>query len=199
MEPNKQSNIDRLIDILDRIITLTHGCDTKTSIVLGCLGVFAGGVLSSDNIKSFCRLVNFMVKYSGFLRWMAYIGFSLAALLLIGGFICLVCALISRTEPPKLKEKGLTAVKGLVFFGDIAKNENAEAYYSEVKKTIEISEDEKGNDLRKEYINEIYFCSKICQVKYKYYRCGLFLSAIGVALFFAVALIGIIVNRSAIQ
>lgn len=176
---------EELIEILDRIVTWIDNCDSKSSVILGGLGVIASIFLASDYVSRIVDIVRFMTSYVNI--WKAiylFLFFGSIVALLVGCFF-LIRVLISVTDTKSYKERGVKG-ESLIFFSSIAKNKTLSAYKKKVQKTDNAQFDE-------DVISQIYTCSIICDTKFRNYKTGLLLSLVGFGVFLVIAIVGIIV------
>lgn len=184
MDKNNNFTED-LPSTLDRIIVWINNCDTKTSIVLGGLGVIAGIFLASDYISKIIDIVRFMTSHINVWAVIYLILFFGSIAVLLAGCFFLFRVLISVTDTKSYKERGIKE-ESLIFFSSIAKNKTLSAYKKKVLKTDNAQFDE-------DVISQIYTCSIICDTKFRNYNTGLLLSLVGFGVFLVIAIVGIIV------
>lgn len=176
---------DDFNQILDRNITWIENCDTKTSIILGGIGVVFGVLLASDYVNKIVGIFNHMLCNIGFWSGTYIVISIISVMVLCGGMFFLIRVLLPKKNPALFKEKGVI-VDSLIFFQSIAKNKTFQAYKTKV---LDCTEEKLCEDI----ISQIYICSNICDKKFDNYKKGLILSICGFALFAVMMLIGIIV------
>ena len=176
---------EELIDILDRTIAWIDNCDSKTSIILGGLGVIASIFLASDYVSEIMEIVRFMTSHVN--TWAVIyltLFFGSIAILLAGCFF-LIRVLISVTDTKSYKERGVKE-DSLVFFSSISKNKTLSVYKKKVQKTD-------NTQFEEDVISQIYVCSIICDAKFRNYKTGLLLSIVGFGVFVVIVIVGAIV------
>ena len=179
----KNDYLEDLPSILDRIIVWTDNCDSKTSIILGGLGVIAGIFMASDYVTKIIEIVRFMTSHVNFWAVIYLIMFFGSIAVLLAGCFFLIRVLISVTDTKSYQERGVTE-ESLVFFSSIAKNKTLSAYKKKVQKTDNAQFEE-------DIISQIYICSIICDAKFRNYKTGLLLSLLGFGMFSVTAIVGI--------
>lgn len=181
----KNDYLEDLPSILDRIIVWTDNCDSKTSIILGGLGVIAGIFMASDYVTKIIEIVRFMTSHVNFWAVIYLIMFFGSIAVLLAGCFFLIRVLISVTDTKSYQERGVTE-ESLVFFSSIAKNKTLSAYKKKVQKTDNAQFEE-------DIISQIYICSIICDAKFRNYKTGLLLSLLGFGIFLVTAIVGVII------
>ena len=159
-------SIDDARDTLERIHTLINNCDTKTSIILGIIGVI-GGICLSDSIV--ITLYHYLINNLSTTKCKVF--FIITCMIIAGivfGIYKLISVLYARVKNDSDRSH--------IFFGDIAKYSSENEYK---KSLLKINEPDIIND----YINQIYINSKICDTKYKRYNQGIITVGISLALF----------------
>lgn len=182
----KNDYLEDLPSILDRIIVWTDNCDSKTSIILGGLGVIAGIFMASDYVTKIIEIVRFMTSHVNFWAVIYLIMFFGSIAVLLAGCFFLIRVLISVTDTKSYKDRGVKE-ESLIFFSSIAKNKTLSAY----KKKVQITD---NAQFEEDIISQIYVCSIICDAKFRNYKTGLLLSLLGFGIFSVTAIIGIIVT-----
>lgn len=177
---------EELIEILDRTVTWTDNCDSKTSIILGGLGVIAGIFLASDYVSKINEIIRFMTSHINVWSVIYLVLFYGAIAVLLAGCLFLIRVLISVTDTKSYKDRGVKE-ESLVFFSPIAKNKTLSAYKKKVQKTDNAQFEE-------DIISQIYVCSIICDAKFRNYKTGLLLSLLGFGIFLVTAIVGVIIT-----
>lgn len=175
-------DIEEAKSILDRIIGFVNSCDNKIAIALGIYGVVVAVVFTDGSISSIKTIISEALKSNNIMYLIIFAFISFVFLFVLSNFIR---ALIARKDVSIYKD-GLSTKESYLFWGDICKRENYQLYHEEIK---HISETEYLNDL----ITQIYFNSKICTIKHKYYNQGIIVTTIGFFLLIAVWIVGIII------
>lgn len=183
MDKNNNFTED-LPSTLDRIIEWINNCDTKTSIVLGGLGVIAGIFLASDYVSKIIDIVRFMTSHINVWAVIYLILFFGSIAVLVAGCFFLIRVLISVTDTKSYKERGIKE-DSLIFFSSISKNKTLSVYKKKVQKTDTAQFEE-------DVISQIYVCSIICEAKFRSYKTGLLLSLMGFGAFLVIAIVGVI-------
>lgn len=182
----KNNYTEDLPSILDRIIVWTDNCDSKTSIILGGLGVIAGIFLASDYVSKIIEIIRFMTSDINVWSVIYLVLFHGSIAVLLAGCFFLIRVLISVTDTKSYKDRGVKE-ESLVFFSSIAKNKTLSEYKKKVQKTDNAQFEE-------DIISQIYVCSIICDAKFRNYKTGLLLSLLGFGIFSVTAIVGIIVT-----
>ena len=207
---DKNNNyLKELPSILDRIIAWTENCESKTSIVLGGIGVIIGILLASEYVLKYRDIVISIASTKGIGAAVYIVLCILAVISFLGGCGCLVCVLFPITDPMKLKALKETEVKtdSLIFFEMIAANtfkqfherisrqeSDEELDDRETKEDKRSAEPAKLDHWQEDYLSQIYACSVICKMKFIKFKIGLILSAGGILAFLVLAIIGIFVT-----
>lgn len=162
-----------------------NNCDTKISVLLTGIGVFAGVFLTSDYMTQFIKICQFAYN----MHIMLFIIYVCICVILLAvstyGCINLTLALKARINPNQFKSKGIYS-DSLIFFASIAKYDNVQKYKEQLEKcTREQMEDD--------IISQIYICASICTQKFSYYKIGLKYSLSGLFGFMAMEIAGMAV------
>jgi len=182
-EENKISiDKENLIQTLDRTAAWIENCDTKTSIILGGIGVILGIVLASDYVSKIAAIFKHMIDNCGFWTGLHIFLSAVSICGIIVGALFLLRVLIAKTDIQGLSDKGISG-NSFTFFSSIAKQESIQDYKSKIAACSE-------NDWIDEIVSQIYICSLICDKKFQNYKTGLILSVIGFALFAVMMIIG---------
>lgn len=177
---------EELIEILDRTVTWTDNCDSKTSIIIGGLGVIAGIFLASDYVSKIIEIIRFMTSHINVWSVIYLVLFYGSIAVLLAGCLFLIRVLISVTDTKSYKDREVKE-ESLVFFSSIAKNKTLSAYKKKVQKTDNAQFEE-------DIISQIYVCSIICDAKFRNYKTGLLLSLLGFGIFLVTAIVGVIIT-----
>ena len=173
---------EQLNTILDRNVGWIENCDTKTSIILGGMGVVFGIVLVSEYVNRIISTFQHMIYNIGFWSGVYMVISILALLTIITGVFLLIRVLVPKTNPQSYEDKGIDN-DSIIFFQTIAKNKTLQAYKSKV---IDCTEENFCNDI----ISQIYICSLRCDEKFSNYKRGLILSILGFVVFAVMMVIG---------
>ena len=182
---------DELNQILDKTNGWINNCDSKVSIVLSGMGVFAVILLATDYISKFILIYKFMCEKINI--WsVIYLILNFSALfLLIYGTFLLVRVLFANINSKDFDNKDIKK-DSLIFFSSIAKNTTLSKYRTRLKKCT-------YEQLNDDLISQIYICSLICDKKFALYNKGLRLAIIGFSLFIAMIFIGAVVSYISIM
>lgn len=178
---------EELSDILARNIAWIENCDSKTSIMLGGIGVIVGLLLTTDYVSKFAGILKHMLQYASFgsILYLLLGLFSICTILMgIGDFIKV---LIAKINPKGYAVRG-AKTDSLIHFASIAKHNS----FSEYKTALFECNDD---TLLEDMASQIYICSIICTEKFRLYRKGLLLSVSGFALFGVLTLVGLLVAK----
>lgn len=177
---------EKLSDILDRTNGWINNCDSKASIILSGIGVFAGILLATDYVSKFIAVFRFMCE--NITVWsILYLTISFLSLcLLFYGAFLLVMVLFARVDPTEYTCRGVKD-DSLIFFSYIVKNKTLSKYREKIRKcSIE--------QMNEDIISQIYICSLICDKKFSLYKKGLIFSIIGFIVFMIMAIMGVILT-----
>ena len=181
MDSDKRIKKEDIYQILERNISWIENCDTKTSVILGVIGVMVAIFLSSDYLIEITGIFDAMLLKGA--EGMIYIVSGVVALLtIIRGIFYLVLVLLAKTSTKEFDEKGLKN-DSVIFFSSIAQNKAFNDYRMKVESCSE-------TELQEDLISQIYICSRICTAKFNNYKKGLTLSMIGLVSFSIILLIG---------
>ena len=171
---------DDLNIILDRNIQWINNCDTKSSILLGFIGLIISFVFNENFFKK--QFFYYIFNNISNLILIFFLIISLIFIMIGIGFSILS---IKATISTDFKENGLN-MESLIYFSTIINNN-----YNEYKnKVLNLKEE----SLCDEIISQIYITSIICDKKFKNYNQGLKYSTIGlVSLIIIVILMNILI------
>lgn len=167
---------DDLNRILDRNIAWIENCDSKASIMLGAFGVALSVIFALDYATIILNVIQ--EKWSnlsfGNIAFLILVIFSLCEFL-YGGYKLI------KTLTPKIDMRILGADEkmcsnSIIFFSTIAKHSNYTKFLDSLK---ENDDDNYLNDIS----SQIYICAKICDLKFKDYKKGLYFSISGLLVF----------------
>lgn len=171
---------DKIIDsgeikqLLENVNSWISNCDTKTSIILGILGVMLSLILSFDYINMIYIIIKQLNHTLTFLSIITLLCLFISIILLIIGISFLIRALIAKTNTKGLRKDGIID-DSLLFFSSISKNASVSEYK---QKLVSCTENSWIDDL----VSQVYICSMICEMKFQKYRKGLIYSSIGIGL-----------------
>lgn len=183
-EMKRGINKDDMTQTFDRCIAWIENCDTKASITLGGLGVILSILLASDYVKKISEVFQYMLDNIGFLAGLHLCLTTLSLLAVVVGILFLLRVLIPKIDTKEFEDKEIVG-DSLIFFSTIAKNKSFATYKAKI-------EDCSEGGLLDDMLSQIYICSLICEMKFRNYKTGLFLSIMGFLLFAAMMIIGII-------
>lgn len=163
----KKSLADLQTD-MDRVIGFVERYFTKTSIILGVWGVvlsiFFEETVSSVVIAAFTEAIGNITFWN-----VCFLIISFASIVMfIIGISNLCLTLIAKAKNSKKDSK--------IFYTDISLNETVEEYKYKLEHLTE-------DDIRNDYINQIYINSKLCKQKNDNYNRGVFCTLIGFGVF----------------
>lgn len=167
---------DDLNQILDRNIAWIENCDNKASIMLGALGVALSVIFALDYATIILNVIQ--EKWSnlsfGNVTFLILVTLSLCAFL-YGGYK-LIKALTPKIDLKNLDADENMCSNSIIFFSTIAMNPNYTKFLANLKET---NDDNYLNDIS----SQIYICAKICDLKFKDYKKGLYFSIGGLLAF----------------
>ncbi|QAT49308.1 hypothetical protein EQM14_05675 [Caproiciproducens sp. NJN-50] len=181
---NKRSR-EELNEVLDRNTAWIENCDSKTSIILGGIGVIVGILLASDYIGKFKEINKYMVDNTGFWTVLYLIVWLFSIFGILVGCVFLIYVLISKINPNEFSNKGIKA-DSLIYFSTIAQFKSYNDYRQKLNKydTTELNDD---------ITSQIYICSLICKRKFMFYKAGLTTSLSSFTLFVLMTIIGLFI------
>lgn len=178
---------EELLQQLDRHLDWIKSCDTKTSIVLGVIGIITTLFTSDNSINTLNLVFSGIVHNLNFSNLLYLLFFASSLFIFVYGLFCLIRVLIPRLSKEVEVYNG-TNNDSLYFFESIAKSTFPE-YKEKIAKRIE--EDEIFD-----IISQIFINAQICTIKYSLYKKGIRFSFIGIAGILALYIIGIILLKS---
>lgn len=180
-------NKEELLGQLDRHLDWIKSCDTKTSIVLGVIGIFLTIFASDGSINIINLVFSGVIQNLNFSNLLYLTLFILSLSIFVYGAFSLIRVLIPRLS--KEVEVYHGAYKdSLYFFESIAKSTFPE-YKEKIAKRIE--EDEIFD-----ITSQIFINAQICTIKYSLYKKGIKFSFLGIAGILILYVIGIILLKS---
>ena len=177
---------EELCEILARINGWIENCDSKVSIILSGMGVFAGILFATDYIAKFIDIIQFMVDTKNIWSVIYLVVWMVSLCLLIYGVSCLIKVLIARIDTNEFERRGIKK-DSLIFFSTIAQNSNLSKYREKFKKY-------NSEQMEDDIISQIYICALICDKKFSLYKKGLECALWGFGLFMIMVIIGILVT-----
>lgn len=159
MMNNERYTKDDAYILLNRIEQWINNCDTKTSVLLGLLGIFFG--LNTSIFEVFDFIKCFILYPNNF----CFIDkvFIFVALFFVIVYITMIilCLFFSIKS---INAKIYNIYKNKLFFGNIATSyESAEKYHKDITKMTQ-------KKLQFDINEQIYINSKICTKKFKNYK-----------------------------
>lgn len=177
-------SFDELNSILDRNSAWIENCDTKASIILGCIGVIASVFLASDYVATFYDIISAILGRT-YISLGLFIFLTITMISLLGiilGCIFLVDVLIPKTNIKDFENRGVSP-NSVIFYSSIAKIPSLTKYKNIIAKSS-------NDDLANEIISQIYVCSIICDQKFCSYKKGLKTCLISFFVFIIMMIIG---------
>lgn len=175
---------DDLYQTLDRTNLWIENCDTKTSIVIGTMGVVFALLLSKDYAVKLKEIISHMISHINVFSFLYLVVIAISISMIGVGCYCLFRVLVPKTDTNMYKEIGIQSDSS-IFFSTVASSKSYKDYKGKIERS---SEDSLKNDL----ISQIYICSKICNQKFKSYKTGITLVALGFTFFVCLLIIGLI-------
>lgn len=177
---------EELSETLERINGWIENCDAKVSTILSGMGVFAGILLATDYVSKFIAVFRFMCEKINI--WtVVYLAINTLSLCsLIYGTFLLVGVLFARVDPEEFENRGVRN-ESLIFFSAIAKNRTLSEYKEKLKECS-------SEQMKVDFISQIYICSLICEKKFSLYKKGVTFSIAGFCIFMITAIIGVAVT-----
>lgn len=206
---NKYLKKDDAFKTLDTINMWINNCDTKASVVLGCIGVVSSILLSSDIVRIIKQIIekafsNFndvgMFFYNLF--FIAGISFCILGVLFI--VLCITPKIylgtvkkmipkclrkklgkfIANKKKKKLANSSKAAQKSIMFYGSIA----LKSYKDYMDRIEECSLE--YDDVMKDLVFQIHSAACICNAKFKRFKVGLIFFVLGIIICLTCILIG---------
>ena len=182
-EEYRKAQIEEAQNILDRIIGFINNCDQKAGIMLATIGVMIAVGCTSDSFTELKRIVDEIMKFKGCRDYAFFIWIIVSVSSLCFGLYKIILSLTACIDPNILKEKGISEIKSIIFFGDISNRND----FNDFKKDFtDTSVEEYLNDL----LSQIYINSHICDRKFENYNKGRTNFIRGLSNFLAFALSG---------
>lgn len=169
-------NRDDLNQTLDRNVAWIENCDNKASIMLGALGVAVSMIFALDYATMILNVIQERWSTASFgnITFLILVASSLCAFL-YGGYK-LIKTLTPKIDMENLGTDEKMCSNSIIFFSTIATHSNYTKFLEKLKET---NEDNYLNDIS----SQIYICAKICDLKFKDYKKGLYFSVGGLITF----------------
>ena len=171
-------NKEDLNQILDRNVAWIENCDSKASIMLGMLGVTISIVFAFDYAKVIISTIKEKCLNTSFWNIVFLILLLLTVCSILYGGYKLIKSLVPQIDMKKLGNDEMLCHNWIIFFSSIATYNNYTKFLNSLKKT---SDEDYLNDIS----SQIFLCAKICDLKFRNYKSGLYFS-IGGLLGFAI-------------
>lgn len=176
-------NKDELNQILDRNVAWIENCDNKASIMLGALGVAVSMIFALDYATVVLNVLQD--------KWSNVSLGNIVFLILVTSSLCVFLYggyKLIKTLTPKIDMENLGSDKKMcsnsnIFFSTIATHSN---YTNFLDRLNETNADDYLNDIS----SQIYICAKICDLKFKDYKKGLYFSLGGLLTFISLITFG---------
>lgn len=158
--------------------------DTKTSIVIGLLGIIITVLLTNNGfINNYIDIFEIVFKNIDFSDVLYTILTMISFVMIFFGIYKLIKVLI-----PTLNLKNGIIKPSHLFFGSIANFES----YTDFKMSLDKETDD---DIIDDILNQVYINSKICVSKFINFKSGLKYSLLGIILFIALFIIGFLIYK----
>lgn len=187
MNANIYYKKEELIEQLDRHLDWIKSCDTKTSIVLGVIGIFLTIFASDSSINIINLVFSGVIQNLNFSNLLYLILFILSLSIFVYGAFSLIRVLIPRLSK-EVEVYHATYKDSLYFFESIAKSTFPE-YKEKLAKRVE-------EDDIFDITSQIFINAQICAIKYSLYKKGIKFSFLGIAGILILYVIGIILLKS---
>ena len=159
-----KKSITELQTDMDRVIGFVERYFTKTSISLGVWGVVISALLQEPIYLKLSYLFEYYNKHFNALSVVYFICTFLSLVVFSCGIVNFVLTLVAKAPVSKKDSR--------LFYADIAENKSISTF----KRKIEQSTEEQVRD---DYINQIYINSVLCREKNKRYNKGVYFSSVG--------------------
>ncbi len=162
---------EEYLNILDRIISFINNCDNKSSIILGVFGILFTIFFTNSGFSILISIISTIIIKVNYINLLYLTGLFSFLIICILGLTKIAMVLIGKINNEKFKDIDLNT-KSVIYFNNIANNTSFNQYKNRI---INYTEDEFLNDI----ISQIYINSVICNLKFKNYNQGIYLSFIG--------------------
>lgn len=179
-------NKDNLLERLDRLLDWIKSCDTKASIGITGVGIFLTIFLSEQSLTGIKQIILAATREINFSNLIYLLLILIAVISVIYGGFNLISVLVPRLNSYASKISG-TRSNSFYYFGSIANND----YDSFKQKILNESEDDEIEDL----LSQIYINSKICDVKFRFYKTGIIYSFSGIVALILLYVIGFLLLK----
>lgn len=177
----KQKIIDDAYKKLEMINQWINNSDSKSSIVLGLVGIFFTIIFTSTNlINNIIRIISEIGEHIIFSDVLYIIFFIISIVFCLYGIWSLIKVLI-----PTIRLKNIR-IKSYLFFGSIAQYSNYKEYKDEYLKAND-------DDIIDDLLNQIYQNSIICNKKYINFTNGLKYFLLSLVYFFIIYGLGVLI------
>lgn len=172
---------EELHGILSLIKDWISNCDSKVSVLLSGLGIFAGIFLTSDYSNKLIKISKLISEENDNIDGYQAIILATFASIYVFASICLLILLpcgcwylfktiTANVNSKEFKNSGIYS-NSLIFFSSIAGHATLAEYRRQLSKCSK-------EQMTYDFISQIYVCSIICDQKFAFYNKGLFCSRI---------------------
>lgn len=172
---------EELHGMLSLIKDWISNCDSKVSVLLSGLGIFAGIFLTSDYSNKLIKISKLISEENDNIDGYQAIILATFAYIYVFASICLLILLpcgcwylfktiIANVNSKEFKNSGIYN-NSLIFFSSIAGYATLAEYRRQLSKCSK-------EQMTYDFISQIYVCSIICDQKFAFYNKGLFCSRI---------------------
>lgn len=176
-------NKEDLNQILDRNIAWIENCDSKASIMLGMMGVTISIVVAFDYAKVIINTIKEKCLSVSFWKVVFLILLLLTVCSILYGGYKLIRSLVPQLDMKKFGDNEMLCNNSIIFFSSIAAHDNYAKFLNSLKKT---NDEDYLNDIS----SQIFLCAKICDLKFRNYKRGLYFSMGGLSGFAFLMIIG---------
>ncbi|WP_431029660.1 Pycsar system effector family protein [Lysinibacillus sp. LZ02] len=177
---------DNLLERLDRLLDWIKSCDTKASIGITAVGIFLTIFLSEKSLTGINKIIIAATRDFNFSNLIYLLLIFIAALSVIYGGFNLISVLVPRLNSFASKISGTRSIS-FYYFGSIANGD-----YDTFKQKIQ---NETEDDEIEDILSQIYINSKICDVKFRYYKKGIIYSFSGIVALILLYVIGFLLLK----
>lgn len=174
---------DDLNQILDRNIAWIENCDSKASIMLGALGVAVSVIFALDYATIILNVIQEKCSNISCFNIVFLILVALSLCALFYGGYKLIETLTPKIDMVNLGAGENMSSNSIIFFSSIATHSSYTKYLDKLK---EVSEPDYINDIS----SQVYICAKICDLKFRNYKSGLYFSVGGLLSFITLITLG---------
>ena len=174
---------DDLNQILDRNVAWIENCDSKASIMLGALGVAVSVMFAVDYATIILNVIQEKWLNISFGNAVFLLLAILSLMTLLYGGYKLIKTLTPKVDMENLGADEKICSNSIIHFSAISIHPN-------YTKFLDVLKESNDADYLNDISSQIYICAKICDLKFKNYKSGLYFSIGGLLSFIIIITIG---------